>query len=687
MTVVGAGHAGDRRLGLRAYELYYRALADRHVTVEVTPRAGADAFPDSDQTLRVPADPPAPRGVDRRSWHRVALGHRALHHELGTFGFSLDHADARLRTGLAPATDGRSDLERVLSGFADRNLAIRLFQILEALRVDAALPRRYPGLAETLEAVLRDAAAARPDLRTFPPRTAAVEVLVRCSLRRPPAAVPAAIAPASAALDRVCRSLTHPSASVAQTVLATGLAYAIVVHLPNLGTLGDAPQVALTHADPVAVGWPQPWPEPAREVIEGDAILEVSVPPVPHRDDLTHRLWRSPQPPAPSEQAVYTWRAADAVDVADAAPASAIEVSGPPEPLPHEHHDFTRGLHHHEHGPLDRTGPRTFVYPEWDVVRQTTRSRWCRVIEDTAGQGDPSAVHDLQRHHQLLVARLRRRMQSAAPRALELERRAVDGDDIDFDGAVEALVDLRLGRSPGEGVYQRLVPQRRDVVIGIVVDASASTGERLAGVAPLAPVRGQVGYRDHPRVLDIEILATVLCLSAVDAVGDQSVAWAFSGSGRESVRMPVIKPLREPFGGPVLRRAAAVRPGHSTRTGAAIRHAAAVLAAAPHATRLLLVLTDGQPYDIEYGQQYGDERAAEYALADTARAVTDARGTGVHPVLLTVAAHSEPVPLADVVHEIEVLHDITRLPERLTSLYRDLTTCVQPAVQRTAVNQ
>lgn len=687
MTMASAGYAGDGRLDRRAYELLYLALADRHVTVEVTPGAGVDAFPDSEQTLRIPADPLAPPGVDRRSWHRVALGHRALHHEIGTFGFSLGHAEAQVRAGLDPAADGRSDLELVLSGFADRNLAIRLFQILEALRVDAALQRRYPGLASPLDAMLRHAAAARPDLRSLAPRTAAVEVLVRCSLLRPPAAVPAAIAPASAALGRICLALTHPSATVTQTVLATGLVYGVVARLPNLGALGDAPDVALTDADPVAVAWPQPWPEPAREVIEGDAILDVSVPPVPHRDDLTRRLWRSPRPPAPSEQAVYTWRAADAVDDPDAVAATAVEVAGPPEPLPHEHHDVSRVLNRPEDGFLDRAGPRTFVYPEWDVVRQTSRPRWCRVIEDSAGQADPTAVHDLQRHHQLLAARLRRLMQSAAPRALKLERRAVDGDDVDFDAAVEAFVDLRLGRSPAEGVYQRLVPRRRDVVVGIVVDASASTGERLASVPPLGPVRGPVGYRDHPRVLDIEILATVLCLSAVDAVGDQCVAWAFSGTGRGAVQMAVIKTLQEAFGGPVLRRAAAVRPGHSTRTGAAIRHAAAALAAAPHATRLLLVLTDGQPYDIDYGQQYGDEHAAEYALADTARAIADALGAGIRPVLLTVAAHGEPAPLADVVREIEVLHDITRLPERLTGLYRDLTTSVPSAVQRTVVNQ
>lgn len=685
--MAGARHASDGRPDLAAYALYYRALADRHVSVEMTPSAGADAFPDSDQTLRVPADPPVPAGADRRSWYRVALGHRALHHELGTFGFSLGRAAPGIRTGLGPATDARSDLERVLSGFADRNLAIRIFQILEGMRIDVMLPRRYPGLAGTIDAVLRDAAAARPDLGAFAPRTAAVEVLVRCSLCRPPASVPAAIASASAALRRVCRPLAQPGAGVEQTVLATGLAYRIVVRLPNLGAVGAASEVALADATPAAVAWPQPWPEAAREAIEGDAILEVPVAPVLHRDDPTYRLWRSPAPPAPSEQAVYVWRADDAADDGEATGGAAIEVSGPPEPLPHEHHDISRPLHHHEDGVLEKTGPRTFVYPEWDVVRQRTLQRWCRVIEDTAGQADPSAVHDLQRQHQLLVARLRRLMQSVAPRALEVERRATDGDEIDFDAAVEALVDLRQGRSPAEGVYQRLVPKRRSVVVGIVVDASASTGERLPAVPPLAPVSGPVGFRDHPRVLDVEILATVLCLSAVDAVGDQSVAWAFSGSGRESVRMPVIKTLADQFGGPVLRRAAAVRPGHCTRTGAAIRHAAAVLAASPHATRLLLVLTDGQPYDMRYGQQYGDERAAEYALADTARAVTDARRAGVRPVLLTVAAHGEAVPLTDVVSEIEVLPDIARLPERLTGLYRDLTTSVQHATQRSAVNQ
>ena len=107
--------------------------------------------------------------------------------------------------------------------------------------------------------------------------------------------------------------------------------------------------------------------------------------------------------------------------------------------------------------------------------------------------------------------------------------------------------------------------------------------------------------------------------------------------------------------------------------GAAIRHAATRLATAPHATKLLIVLSDGRPYDIDYGQQYGDDDAAGYAAADTAHAVDEARHGGVRPFLLTVDHGGEDYLARICARDYQVLDDITALPERLTSLYRDLT--------------
>jgi nitric oxide reductase activation protein len=461
---------------------------------------------------------------------------------------------------------------------------------------------------------------------------------------------------------------------VEDVALATVHAYAVLVRMPNLGLLGDGPRVAAGPDGAARPPWPPRWPEEARVTIEGDAVLDVTAAPVRFRDELAGRIWAAPAPATPNEQSVYIWHPAPAGETGSAPATAPVRVSGPPEPLPHEHHDVTRDLRRPEDGPLSRTGPHTFLYPEWDERRGAYRPRWCRVAERPFAAPDDRAVHQLQRRHQFLLMRLRHLMQTAVPAGLEPERRTTDGDDIDFDAAVEAFSDLRAGRAPGDALYQRLRRRRRDVAVGILVDASSSTGERVEGAPPLdAESAARTGYRRWPRVLDVEVAATMLCLTAVDAVGDASAAWAFSGTGRECVDMPVLKALDEPFSGRVIRRTAAVRPVHATRMGAAIRHAAARLAAAPHATKLLIVLSDGRPYDVDYGQQYGEDQAAGYAAADTAHAVDEARRGGVRPFLLTVDHGGEDYLATMCARDYQVLGDIAALPERLTTLYRDLT--------------
>ena len=70
-----------------------------------------------------------------------------------------------------------------------------------------------------------------------------------------------------------------------------------------------------------------------------------------------------------------------------------------------------------------------------------------------------------------------------------------------------------------------------------------------------------------------------------------------------------------------------------TRMGPAVRHATAKLAAQPTRTKLLMVISDGYPQDVDYGPVRGDR---EYGLQDTARALRDAVDAGVTPYLLTI---------------------------------------------------
>jgi nitric oxide reductase activation protein len=265
----------------------------------------------------------------------------------------------------------------------------------------------------------------------------------------------------------------------------------------------------------------------------------------------------------------------------------------------------------------------------------------------------------------------------AAPGAFVVQRRSRSGDEVDYDAALEAMIDRRSGASTSDAIYESLRRERRDVAVGILIDVSSSTAERVPGAEPLwsSPTLDHLpgSGRRPPRILDLEILSSLLCMAALDSVGDRFAAWTFSGTGRERVVVSVLKGFDEPFDGRVVSRAAAVKPMHATRMGAAIRHCTARMRAARATTNVLIVLSDGRPTDIDYGTEYGDDGSLRYALADTARALGEARKQGIRPYLLTVDVTGEDY-LGDLgTVDAEVLCDLNVLPERLTGLYRHLT--------------
>ncbi|HZD71165.1 MAG TPA: hypothetical protein VFA45_20375 [Actinomycetes bacterium] len=654
MTPASDDHRLDELVAARpAYELYYRALSGRRAVIEAVDPRAASSFPDTYQTLRLPSQVDGRAGSDPRAWYRVALTHRALHHTAGTFAFSLDHGDERLQVLRARRGEGRSDLEIFLGSFGDRRLATQVFELLEDMRIDAILSRRYHGLAGDLRRIIRSELRARPAVESLPPRAAAVEALARVSLFGTPL-LPPALTWLVDVVRRAAEPLVRPVASVEWAAAATVRIYAVVARLPNLG--------GLTEVGPVE---PTRWPEDARVALEGDDVLRVSLARIGYRDELDGRLWQAAASP-PNHQALYRLRAA-AARATDAGGAAAAVVQadsrgpqGPPQPLPHERHEVAPELHVAAPGPLAATVPGSFVYPEWDCYLGGYRDRWCRVVEQRTPVGDARGVHNLQHDYARLLHGLRRLMREAAPEAYSVQRRARDGDDVDYDAAVEAVVDLRTGRPPSEAVYRRLRRRERDVAVALLVDVSSSTAERVAGSQP-------------PRILDIELLSALLCMTALDAVGDAFAAWLFSGTGREHVAVSVLKGLDEPFTGRIVYRAAAVKPLHATRMGAAVRHATARMRAAPHATKVLIVLSDGRPHDIDYGTAYGEAESLAYAAADTGRALDEARAHGVRPFMLTVDSHGEEYLGETCTRDHEVLRDIGSLPERLTSLYRDLT--------------
>src|SRR4029453_8347725 len=206
----------------------------------------------------------------------------------------------------------------------------------------------------------------------------------------------------------------------------------------------------------------------------------------------------------------------------------------------------------------------------------------------SAGSG--AWVEEVMARHAALVRRVRRRFDGLRPRRQRVGRQD-DGPELDLATYVGAFADGRAGHPGGGRSYPAPGPARRDLALALLVDVSASPDSWVSG-----------GHR----IIDVEKESLIVLLEALDALGDRHAAVAFSGEGPDGVRVLTVKDFAEPVGAEVQRRVAALEPDGYTRTGAALRHASALLARQPARHRLLLMLTDGKPHDVEhYPGRYG----------------------------------------------------------------------------------
>ena len=264
--------------------------------------------------------------------------------------------------------------------------------------------------------------------------------------------------------------------------------------------------------------------------------------------------------------------------------------------------------------PDQATGASATRFPEWDRLIGRHRPAWATVLE-----GEPAAEASAQACRQLrdeldgetaLARRLRSLLRAeGALRSRARPRRAPDGDGFHLGALVDAGVARRMRVSPDPRVHLRPEEGSDPLAVTILVDASASTARPAhAGARTL---------------LQAERLAALACADALELSGHDCAIRAFASDGRHAVRMERVKEFGQDTGDPlVLERAAALRSALSTRVGAALRHAGAMLARRPNARRLVLLLTDGEPHDV-------DVHDRRYLLEDLRVAVGEVRRRGV----------------------------------------------------------
>ena len=307
-------------------------------------------------------------------------------------------------------------------------------------------------------------------------------------------------------------------------------------------------------------------------------------------------------------------------------------------------------------------GEVAYNYDEWDRELTDHRLGWCRVVEKKVRHGDKNFVDQTKERHKGVISSIRHQFQLMKPENLTRVANEVDGEEFDLNAVIDYVIDRRADGQQSERIYTKRLRRRRDVAVSFLLDQSSSTA-RTIGRHPLQPYT-----RPGRRIIEIEKEGLVLMSEALEAVGDVYSINGFTSEGRRNVKFYVVKDFNEKYSDEVKRRIGGITYQNNTRLGAAIRHATAKLSKQDARTRLLIVLSDGRPYDHDYGD-------ARYAREDTREALRQAKNEGITPFCITIDRESE-AELRDLYGEIgyTIIDDVLSLPERLPGIYRRLTT-------------
>ncbi len=244
------------------------------------------------------------------------------------------------------------------------------------------------------------------------------------------------------------------------------------------------------------------------------------------------------------------------------------------------------------------------LYPEWDYRRGAYWPDHCRVLASRLDAEDPIPDSLTEAATRRRIRAVKRQFEALRPKRVILPRQP-EGDDLDIDAAIRARVDFRASGEITDRVYRATRTAERDLAVAILFDSSRST-------------ESAVGSRS---VIEVAREALVAFAWGLEACGDEAAIYAFSSLKRDRVYVESCKAFEETMGPAVEARIGQLRPSFYTRLGAAVRHVAKQLQTRSRSRRLLLILTDGKPNDLDHYE-------GRYGVEDSRKAIQESRRLG-----------------------------------------------------------
>lgn len=292
-------------------------------------------------------------------------------------------------------------------------------------------------------------------------------------------------------------------------------------------------------------------------------------------------------------------------------------------------------------------------YHEWDYATSSYKPDWVTLYESLHAPGTASDIDKILEKHSALANYLKRILDLLKPQHYVRQRYQEEGSELDLDVAIRSLIDFKSGSQPDPRINMSHRHDGRDFAVLLLMDLSASLHEIPEGCTQ--------------SILELSREAVTLLGWSIEQLGDKFAIAGFHSDTRHNVRYHHIKGFSEHWDDGVKARLAAIEAGFSTRMGAAVRHASHYLEGQKADKKLLLILTDGEPADIDVSDE-------KLLIDDTHKAVEELSAKGIYTHCISLDKKAD-----DYIQDIfstngyTVVDNVDKLPEKLPKLFMSLT--------------
>ena len=293
------------------------------------------------------------------------------------------------------------------------------------------------------------------------------------------------------------------------------------------------------------------------------------------------------------------------------------------------------------------------LQPEFDYKSGRENFNWCKIKKYNFNNKSNYYLNNYLYENSKIVSNIKNLIESSKiSQPIKLKKQQ-DGEELDLDSCIESIVDIKRGSTPSNKIYKKTNRKGRDLLVSILVDISESTNDFIKDT--------------NKKIFSSIIEATGILSEAINKSGDDFGLATFCSNKRDDVRYWKIKDFKDKLNKSHINKLESMKPGFSTRLGAAVRQAGDELVSQTNYRKLLLIISDGEPSDIDVDD-------SEYLVEDAKYAVKRLAYNGIDVFCVGVESESNK-NLSRIFgnKNYVIIKSASELPKKLPLIYLTLS--------------